>query len=209
MASIAPPSALGQIKGLAFREFLRWYSEQHGSGPIVSAITRMGAQQRSLFNLATDAYGVLPSAWYPAELVHRILDRVSEGMSRPELEQMARDAATPIMGAMIDGVYQYAFSRLVSPGRWLALRQYIWDMYYDTGVLESELLDANTVRTWFYAWRGHHPLACLLTRSSNLAIYRAMGCTDVHIELSRCVSQGHRECEVWVRFGEGAGANVS
>jgi hypothetical protein len=113
---------------------------------------------------------------------------------------LARDAASPVMGRMIYGIYEFAFSRLANPARWVALRQYIWDLYYDTGTLESELIDAHTVRTRFHGWRGHHPLACMLTRCSNLAIYGAMGLANVNVELTQCVSQGHRECEVWVRW---------
>jgi hypothetical protein len=200
MVSLPPPSTMGSIKGLAFREFLRWYAQIEGPGAIVSSITRMSAKERNHFNLANDTFGVLPSVWYPAELVHRFLDRISHGVPRTDLERMARAAAVPVMRRMIYGIYEYAFSRLVSPSRWVALRQHIWDLYYDTGVLESEIVDLHTVRTSFHGWNGHHPLACMLTRASNIAIYSAMGLANVTVDLSHCVSEGHHECEVWVRW---------
>ena len=69
VATIRPPSPLGCIKGIAFRELLRWYREQRNPADLRVAIMRLPAGQRELFDMEHPYYGILSSTWYPAEMV--------------------------------------------------------------------------------------------------------------------------------------------
>ncbi len=195
------PPGPGNIKGLAFREFLQWHNAHYGPAKIVHAISTLPATERATFDLNAPAFGILPSRWYPASLVHALLDAASGARSEAVLENMAREASVAIMNSMMNGVYTFAFSQLASPSRWIALRQQVWDLYYDTGTIHSEYMTERSICTWFTGWLGHHPLACMLTRSANLAIFRAMGFSDVEIQLTRCVTRDDHRCEVLIRWG--------
>jgi len=198
--SLRPPAGPGNIKGLAFREFIQWYATRHGQARIVHAISKLPASQRESFDLGAPAFGILASRWYPAQLVHALLDASGGARTDAVLENLARDAAVEIMANMMNGIYSFAFSQLASPSRWIALRQQVWDLYFDTGTIQSEYLHEKSICTWFTGWRGHHPLACMLTRSSNLAIFRAMGLEGVEIQLTRCVARDDSRCEVVIRW---------
>jgi len=197
--SVRPPGP-GNIKGLAFREFLQWHNANYGQAKIVHAISKLPASQRSTFDLNAPAFGILASRWYPAALVHSLLDAAGGARTDGVLENMARDASVAIMNNMMNGIYSFAFSQLASPSRWIALRQQVWDLYFDTGTITSEYMDDRSICTWYTGWRGHHPLACMLTRAANLAIFRAMGLTDVQIQLTRCIAREDNRCEVVIRW---------
>lgn len=194
--SLRPAGGPGNIKGLAFREFLQWYAAHHGQARITHAISKLPASQRESFDVAAPAFGILASRWYPAALVHALLDAAAGVRTDAALETMAREAAVDIMANMMNGIYSFAFAQLASPARWISLRQQVWDLYFDSGTINSEHTSDRTICTWYTGWRGHHPLACMLTRASNLAIFAAMGLKGVEVRLTRCVERGDSRCEV-------------
>lgn len=194
------PLGPGNIKGLAFREFLQWYTARYGQAKIVHAISKLPADQRSSFDINAPALGILASRWYPAPLVHSLLDAASGARTDGVLENVAREAAVAIMKNMMNGIYSFAFSQLATPSRWIALRQQVWDLYFDTGTITSEYISDQAICTWYTGWRGHHPLGCMLTRASNLAIFGAMGLSNVQIDMTKCISRDDSRCEVTINW---------
>jgi hypothetical protein len=196
---------LGRIKGAAFREFIAYYRGAHGSAALATAVTAMpGVYQREL-DVRDPALGVLTSEWYPAELVHALLDEIARGKSEAELRELATAASGAIMRATLRGLYRVLFEWMATPERYARYAPKLWGTYYDSGdvtvaLVESGLGAVSVVRDW----RSHHPLICELNRGAALEIYGAMGCRDVANERAQCVSRGDPHCRFVTSWREPA-----
>jgi hypothetical protein len=193
----AIPTELGRIKGAAFREFLLWYAARFGRARLVTAVAR--AQLPDL-DAAADDLGVLPNVWYPAALVHGLLDALTEGFTRQELDRVAQDAANHIMDKTLRGVYRAVFNLFVTPDRYRRHVDKLWALHYDTGRPLIEVIGAGEHRIRYVDWAGHHPFVCSLNMSSAIPIYRAMRCKAVSWTRLACRSLAGDVCESRVRW---------
>lgn len=193
-------SELGNIKGLAFAEFVTWYATTQSRRAVLEAIEALQPRYPDVFDPDRKAFGLLASRWYPAEVVHELLDRLIAGRGPDELDRMARDASRTIMNKTIRGVYKTAFALLVTPDRYIKYVDKIWGLHYDTGtpVLTKPAPDTHQLR--YEAWAGHHPFICRLNSAAGYPIYTAMGCRDVEVERLGCISEGASVCEVRITW---------
>lgn len=99
----------GHIKGLVLRQFLGWYEQRHGRAGLLALAERMSASDRLQVDLHVGGYGVLPSRWYPAEVVNAMLDAAVTDIPRAALPALAEDAAEVIIHASIKGLYRMLF----------------------------------------------------------------------------------------------------
>jgi hypothetical protein len=184
----------GRIKGTAFREFLVWYGTRYGRERIARAV-----QRHRQFDDASVDLGVLPNVWYPAPLVHALIDELTEGFTQDELAVMAQDAATEIMKKTLRGVYRAVFNLFVTPDRYRRHIDKLWSLHYDNGRPLIEVVGPGAHRVRYVDWAGHHPFVCTLNMSSAIPIYEAMGCRDVSWSRVSCTDAGGT-CESLVRW---------
>lgn len=195
-----PPK--GRIKGAVIREFVLWHEERFGRERLSLAVRELMSRYPEALEPSREAYGLLASVWYPAPLVHSLLDRLTEGATDAELTRIAEDAANVIMGRTLRGVYRTLFTMVASPDRFQRFGHSLWGQHYDTGRNEIERCDATTHRVRYLDWQGHHPFICRMNMASSLPIYEAMGCRDVRYAIQGCVSRGAPHCENVVRWRE-------
>ena len=202
MTAPAVPAAktLGNIKGAAFREFLVWYGRSKGQDLLLAHVQAMATRADAALlarelDPRKEALGVLASQWYPAELVHALLDEVARGRSTQELEALTSEASRAVMKATLSGLYRVLFEWMATPARYARYAPKLWSAYYDSGQLRIEFdeHEAKAVST-VTSWPGHHPLICDLNRGAAPAIYAAMGCRDARCTRLACVSRGDAEC---------------
>lgn len=143
---------------------------------------------------------VLASKWYEAAIIHRLLEALTSGMTPAEQAELARDGARAVMDATLRGVYRLLFRTMMSPSRYATHAQTLWDRYYDTGRMAKRTLGPSAHATEISAWAGHHPLLCDLHVESARYIYAAMGCRDVRVTRTGCVSRGAALCSFEVRW---------
>lgn len=186
---------LGCIKGAAFGGFASWY-QTHGDSERLRAVTlALQEQHPDLFDADHPSLGILPSHWYPAELVHDFLDRLLEGEPPSSLSRIAEQAADEIMKTTIRGVYKSVFAVLVTPDRYMKHVDKLWSLHYDSGRPVVEKVGPKEHRVTYVGWRGHHPMICRLNAASGKPIYTAMGCKDVVVRRIGCVSEGASRCQ--------------
>lgn len=185
---------LGRMKGNAFREFLLWIEREQGSGPLRAAYERLSPEHQALLDPERPGLGVLASSWYPVEIVHQLLDQLTDGLSEAETHALARRAATVTIGAMMRGVQKMAFSLLVAPRRYPKIINRLWRMNYDSGSVRVVEHGDRCHEGIISGWRGHHPLVCLINQLAKEPMYRAMGCKDVRVEQTACISKGDADC---------------
>ena len=150
--------------------------------------------------------GVIASRWYPADMVHALLDEITRDWQESEKRRVAAEAAGSVMRATLGGVYRTLFRMMITPERYARHAPKLWSFYYDSGVFTvlpqgSGRAAISTVRDW----SSHHPFMCGLNRGAAIAIYRAMGCTDVECDRVACVSKGDPECRFITRWSSERG----
>jgi hypothetical protein len=191
-------SGRGHIKGAAFGEFVAWYAVHGDAAELREAIDHVELEHPGTFDPDRDGFGILSSRWYPAELVHALLDRIVEGKPATVLQQIADRAARDIMTKTLSGVYRFLFSTFATPERYARHAGRLWEMHYDSGEISIEAVDGGW-RSRISGWGGHHPFICRLNMAATVPIYEAMGCRDVSYRRLACVSDGAPACESRVK----------
>lgn len=187
-------SPKGQIKGIAIREFIAWYGREHGRQPLVDAVLRLPQEDQAHFEVDHEALGILPSTWYPAEIIHRALDSITAGRSRDEVRALAKDAGAATVRGMMKGAHKVVFSYVMTPRRYVRVVQTLWRLNYDSGRVDHEILAPNIHQSFVRDWKGHHAFLCALNFSARVTIYEEMGCNNLEIIDRYCVSDGNEEC---------------
>jgi hypothetical protein len=198
--SLAPGSgvaktASGRIKGAAVREFLIWYAAKNGEAALGDGALRVDPEWRASLDPERPALGVLASEWYPAELVHALLDALTGQLSRDQRSEMATEAARAIMNRMLRGIYKTLFQLMATPSRYQRFGPKLWDAYYDSGAFRIDMPDDNTAICTVSKWNAHHPFICDLNCAGALPVYELMGCKSVRVIRTECVSLGGSRCE--------------
>lgn len=192
---------IARIKGSAFREFVRWYCENHGPAALEAASRALPPETRDLLDPQRDGFGILPSAWYPAPIVHAIFDAAIAGRSPRERADLARAGARATLDRTLRGVYGVLFAALATPERYARFAQRLWSSYYDTGVLVIERSVPGKAQSRIRDWDAHHRFLCDMHQHAAVFIYEAMGLRVVGTTRLECVSTGGTACRfetTWV-----------
>lgn len=192
---------LGRIKGAAFREFITFYRATYGSDRLAAHLAAMPPDLAAELEAGSETLGILTSQWYPAELVHALLDEIARGRSDAELCELGTEGSRAVMRATLRGLYKVLFGWMATPERYVRYAPKLWHTYYDSGTVAVQAIDGGTgALSTVRDWRSHHRLICELNRGAALEIYAAMGCTEVTCERERCVDRGDPECRFITRW---------
>ena len=146
----------------------------------------------------------MASRWYPAQLVHVLVEAVVAGRSEAEQVALAARAAEVIMSRTLSGVYRFLFSTFATPELYARHSGKLWALHYDNGRVHIDNKPREglhgVAHTRVERWLSHHPFICKLNGASGKPIYEAMGCTDVRAETIACVSKGAAHCEFIVHW---------
>jgi hypothetical protein len=190
----------GSLKGSALRSFLLWYEGEYGAGHHAEDVAGLPAHLQPLVDPSREALGVLASKWYPAELGHALFDQMLARTSAQELDAMVRRAGPAVLRMQMTGLQRRAFNLLMNPNRYRRYVQTIWNQNFDSGEIEVLETGPQEHHGFTRNWRGHHVLICRLVQTGKQAIYEAMGCKNVTVELTGCVSEGAEACSSKVRW---------
>ena len=184
----------GRVKGAAIREFIAWHVSVHGAEPLERAIRSLRPEEQETFALDRVCLGVLPSVWFPAEVVHGVLDRLTEGLDAAEYDALVQGGAAATVHGLMSGAQRIVFSTLLSPRTYTKVASLAFRLNYESGRIENEVLGPKRHRGRVEEWRSHHPFLCRMNVAIKAGIYRAMGCKNVHIEERFCRADGQAEC---------------
>lgn len=191
----------GRVKGAAIRDFVAWYEHTYGSGRLQQAILALPAEGQAEFNLERECVGVLPSAWFPAWVVHAILDHLTEGMTVQAHDDLAQQAGEAAVKAMMHGVQRVVFATLLTPRTFAKVANLAFRLNYDEGRVVNEELDGNRHRGYVEGWTAHHPFLCEMNIAIKAGIYEAMKCENVRVEERFCRSRGDETCGSIIAWG--------
>lgn len=185
----------GRIKGAAFREFLNFCASRHGEATLREAAERVAPEWQAMLDADRAVLGIIASQWYPAPLVHSLLDALTGHLTREQRGELADAAARAIMNRMLRGVYKTLFQLMATPARYRRFGPKLWSAYYDTGNFRVEMPDDKTAVCIITNWDAHHPFICDLNCASAVPVYELMGCVGVRVIRTECVSEGSERCE--------------
>ena len=201
---MAPPPGSSHdalIKGGPIRELLLWYEGRYGRDYVPSVIARLDPVHALSVSENKLTLGLVPSVWYPAPIVHAILDALAERHSPEELHEIVRESNAFVVRRMTKGLYQFLFRMVGSPELYAKHIQRAWNMLHSTGRREIVLGDGVAEST-IDDWAGHHPWLCEVASQTMRAVFEAMGCREVRVERVACVSKGDPRCKSLLRYRE-------
>ncbi len=199
---MAPPSGSADdalIKGGPIRELLLWYEGRYGREYVPAVIARLSPAHALSVSEDKLTLGLVPSVWYPAPIVHAILDALAERHTTEELYEIVCESNDFVVRRMSKGLYQFLFRMVGSPELYAKHIQRAWNMLHSTGRREIVLSDGVAEST-IDDWAGHHPWLCEVASETMRAVFEAMGCRDVRLERVACVSKGDPKCKSLLHY---------
>lgn len=201
--TIPPPASGDAYKGTALTTFLEWYVAEHSSSALRAALERLPKQHRHVVEADHPTLGILQGTWYPAGLVHALLDTLFEGMSVHDRTEVAKAAGRVVIESLISGLYAGLFRAMATPALYAKYAPKLWRSYYRQGELSVDLVGPGEVHVTIRDWPGHHDMVCEINRVAGGVIFERMGCLQVEAMRVRCVSRGASHCEVHIQYAAG------
>ena len=186
-----PPSSVPgktpSIKGLVFKEFVRWYEDTRGHEAALEAYRSLPEELQRHLDPERECFGILASTWYPVTVVSGLLESITLGLAHEARGTFLRAGVHHSIGVTLTGVYRVLFQTLVTPERHARYAQKIWNQYYNTGTVVGVMLDEHRSEQIITDWAGHHPILCELSLSSLTVFHEHMGCKNVRVRRTSCV----------------------
>jgi hypothetical protein len=195
------------IKGLVFREFVKWYEETRGREPTLRAYASLPEELRAHLDPQREYFGILASTWYSVDIICVMLEAITLGLAPEARSALLRDGVEHAIHVTLTGVYKVLFQTLVTPERHAKYAQKIWNQYYNTGTVAGAMLDDHRSEQVITEWDGHRPLLCELSLSSLTAFHAHMDCKNVRVRRTSCVLDArlaarHARCRFLIQWDE-------
>ncbi len=194
MVKEMPTARASHVKGTGLHALFDWYTRGHGQPQLLRFVAELPPDVQSRFDTRDERLGVLASEWYPAPLVHDLLDRLTAGLSDEQRAAAAWDMGQIAAEAALTGLYRLLFQAMMSPERYARHVQKMFSRYFDDGLIVKTPRGPRRHHTSIHDWGGHHPLLCSLCVSSSVYVYTALGCRDVTSRRLSCVTEGADHC---------------
>lgn len=191
------------VKGSVIREFALWYEAQHGRSYIETFLGLLAPRHHELVWRDRPALGIVSTEWYPSAVVHALLDAVAHSRSDSSMRLLIRDANQVTVAKLSRGLYQLLFKMVASPPLYAKHVQKAWRTLHSSGTRKI-VLSPGVADSTIEAWAGHHRWLCLVTMETMRCVFEAMGCTQVELERTECVHDGHARCRALLHYREPA-----
>jgi hypothetical protein len=183
----------GRIKGALFREFIR-YCVLHYEQPLAPIASGLPTDLQPLVDPEAEAFGIIASMWYPAELPAHLLELFFSELPVEEHQKVLREGARYALERTLSSLHRATFRLFVNPERAARHVQRLWRLNCDTGNVTWRLVGKNRCESTLRGWASHDVRLCEIARLSAAHAFELMGCRDVHSERIACVAQGTGFC---------------
>jgi hypothetical protein len=188
------------IRGAALGPFVRWYAGVYGDAALNRALSPLSERDRRRFDSRAPGLGIERSIWYPAPVVHQMLDGLLDGLDPVERRRLADAGAAAAIETSLNGVLSVVFRAVVSPRVCALVGPQIWNAFYSSGRVRIQTLSSRSHRMDVRDWGGHHAFLCQVNNAAGRAIYQAAGCRDVSTEHAACIDRGDDGCAYVIRW---------
>lgn len=190
------------VKGSAIREFALWYEARNGRAYVDEVLLRLPSELHDHIWPERHALGLVANDWYPSPVVHALLDTVAGGRSEREMSALMREATAFTVRRLSRGLYQFLFRMVASPALYARHIQKAWGMLHTTGRRAISLAEPGVANSTIEDWPGHHRWLCELSMETMRAVFEAMGCIELDLTRTECVSKGDPLCRALLHYRE-------
>jgi hypothetical protein len=183
-----------KMKGGVIREFFDSYQKEHGIERVRELLPRVPPDLRALLDPDDPFRTILPASWYPARLVHAVLDAMTEGMSEEQIRTFVHDSNRVVMQRATSSAYRFFLDKLLTPEMYALAVPRFWKQWHTTGVRKMRIVRNGEAESIVAKWGGHHPVLCTVTIETMCSVFELMGKKDVKWVRTACVSSGAPEC---------------
>ena len=196
----------GHTKGVVIRELLLWWQRNRDHLAVMRIAEHgSGSHLRRHIDVTREGAGILPSAWYPCELLHEIIDFLTRELPPRERQALARRVGAEGMAESLRTIYRPITGMMQSPEQYARHVQRFWNQRFDTGTVESTSSRPGEHTIEVRGWTSHHPFSCLAHAAAQEAVYEFMACRDIRASVETCVTAGAEACRVHVHWNAGGG----
>jgi hypothetical protein len=189
------------IKGAVIRDFIEWYGAQRGADDVRRLGQRLPPDLQAMIDLDDHGFKLLGSSWYPARLVHAILDAHAMERTPEEMARFLHDANRGfIKTGAAKSVYRFFLRKLVTPEMYALCVPRFWKQWHSTGERRVKIIGRGLAESFVFNWAGHHPHLCTMTIETMCAVFETMGCKNVSWDRVECVSKGAPHCKTIVTW---------
>lgn len=180
------PLGVGRMRGVLCDPFIQWLRGVIGSEEL-DARLRPIVEDSGRWQLRLDNPGLnfLPSRWYPAPLVHAVVDAAFEAIPPARRLAVAGAAGRFTYRRQLTGLQRAIFSMFLTPERFARHGPRAWRHNFATGMISFETSGRSQV-TRFDGWQEHHPLICHAIKMGRLELYSAMKLDSVRLLFGDC-----------------------
>jgi len=189
-----------KIKGAGIREFFKWYLDRFGPEYVANRLAGLPAAVRAQIEPDDPHLGVQAGEWYPAELVHTLLESAAQGMSPADRKTLMREGAQAALKSTVRGIYKFLFDAMMTPERYARRAQGLFSRYFNTGTMTKIAESPGAHLSLIHDWSSHHPLLCDFVLYTAETVYGAMGCKNVVSTRLSCISHGGEFCSFRVTW---------
>jgi hypothetical protein len=189
-----------KIKGAGIREFFKWYLDKFGPDYVAARLAQLPEEVRQQIVPNDPHLGVEAGEWYPAELVHALLDSAALGMSPNDRKALMREGAQAALKSTLRGIYKLVFDVMATPDRYARRAHGLFSRYFNTGTMTKIVESPGAHLSLIHDWGSHHPLLCDFVQYTAETVYGAMGCKNVVSTRLSCISHGGEFCSFRVTW---------
>jgi hypothetical protein len=191
------------IKGAVIRETLAWYTARYGAERVRSFVRGLPPDLARYLDPDDPFVTFLGASWYPAPLVHSMLEAVAQEIGEAEIGKHAREATRDAASRKMGSVYRFLFDKLASPEMYALSVPRLWRTLHTTGDRRVRVVRPGEAESTVERWAGHHPILCTMAIETMCGVFEVMGCQRVTYERTSCVSRGDGRCFTRVRWQSG------
>lgn len=180
------PLGESRMRGVLCGPFMQWLRDAIGSDELDRRVQEVVASSgRWQLRIDSEGLNFLPSRWYPASLVHAVVDAAFEGTSPTKKLSIAGNAGRFTYRRQLTGFQRAIFSMFLTPERFARHAPRAWRHNFATGEISFETSGHSQV-TRYAQWQEHHPLICHALKLGRLELYAAMKLDSPRLQLGSC-----------------------
>ncbi len=176
----------GRVRGFVCHGFVEYMQTRLGVEATAERLRSHVDFEASGFLRPEEAgLGFLPSRWYPASLLHELLDAALAHLPEERRRVMAARAGRFVFERQISGLQRALFSLFLSPARYARHASKAWDHNFGSGRVLFEERPHSHI-SHYVEWKEHHPVICRAMMIGRLEVYKSMGKRDARTYVERC-----------------------
>lgn len=192
--------AVGNLRGSAVSGGLHHFADRYGKAAIHEIYARQPANARVWMNPHAPMLGLLPTRLYPYPIIGQLLRTMAQVVHASDEDSFLRTLTNAAIDNTMSTVNRLALRWLVSPERYAARAQDVWDLYHDSGRVTVLPSSKNEFILQIDDWPNHDVTVCKVCVEGRRRILELIGVRPIEARRSKCRQWGDSTCVQYLRW---------